>query len=155
MGIGWKTFLLIGILLLAGELFIPEFFPGAVGVAFIAVSIFLAFGITNPILLILAFLISGGVSVLLLLYLFKKMTPKTIATGADQFVGQVTRLVKTVEKQGMGQLKIGGEVWSVSTKDPEITIPAGSRVRIVGHEGIKLIVEEVREEEGKGTEETK
>ena len=41
--------------------------------------------------------------------------------------------------EGVGQVKIGGQVWSAKTVETEV-IPAGSIVEVVRVEGVKLFV---------------
>jgi inner membrane protein len=57
---------------------------------------------------------------------------------ADQFVGQEAVLEQAIE-QGFGRVVLGDTVWRVSGAD----LPAGQRVRIVGHEGAILKVDAI------------
>ena len=57
---------------------------------------------------------------------------------AEHFLGQEAVLEQAIE-QGFGRVVLGDTVWRVAGAD----LPAGQRVRIVGHEGAVLKVEAV------------
>ena len=57
---------------------------------------------------------------------------------ADQYVGHEAVLEQAIA-QGFGRVVLGDSVWRVSGPD----LPAGQRVRIVGHDGAVLRVEPI------------
>jgi membrane protein implicated in regulation of membrane protease activity len=57
---------------------------------------------------------------------------------AEHFLGQEAVLEQAIE-QGFGRVVLGDTVWRVAGAD----LPAGQRVRIIGHEGAVLKVEAV------------
>ncbi len=64
-------------------------------------------------------------------------------TNADRVIGQEAFVIKAIDPiEGKGQVKVMGQVWSAkASKD----IPEKTRVKIVALEGVKLVVEEVKE----------
>ncbi len=60
-------------------------------------------------------------------------------TNVDSLVGRKLKLLKTITKDEIGEVKINGVIWSAVTEDGE-TISAGSEVEILRVEGNKTIV---------------
>lgn len=60
-------------------------------------------------------------------------------TNVDSLVGRKLKLLKTITKDEMGEVKINGVIWSAVTEDGE-TISADSEVEILRVEGNKTIV---------------
>lgn len=60
-------------------------------------------------------------------------------TNVDSLVGRKLKLLKTITKDDMGEVKINGVIWSAVAEDDEI-INAGSEVEILRVEGNKTIV---------------
>ena len=71
----------------------------------------------------------------------KYVTPKKTATNADMVLGQEACLIEPVDNlKGTGTLKLDGKVWTARSAD-ESVIPAGTLVKVVKLEGVKLLVE--------------
>ena len=69
------------------------------------------------------------------------VTPKKTATNADMVLGRNAYLTEPVDNlRGTGALKLDGKEWSVRSTDGSV-LPAGSLVKIVKLEGVKLYVE--------------
>ena len=69
----------------------------------------------------------------------------TANTQADMLIGQeciVTELIDNVA--GTGAVSVGGKVWTARTTDDHV-IPQGSHATVLRIEGVKLIVNPVRE----------
>ena len=86
-----------------------------------------------------------GVSALALA-LFKPLSskflkPKLSATNADRVIGSAALVTEAIDNtQSQGQVKVNGQVWSArSARD--VVIPAGTDVRVLRIEGVKVIVE--------------
>lgn len=62
-----------------------------------------------------------------------------VSTNSDRLVGKSALCVKTIEKEGRGEVKVGGQVWTAISSNQE-EIKENSRVEILAIEGVKLIV---------------
>ena len=69
-------------------------------------------------------------------------------TNADSLIGRLA--VVTVEVNNLaqsGEVVLSDVSWTARSKANGSVIPVGSKVRICAIEGVKLIVEEIKEEE--------
>lgn len=88
-----------------------------------------------------------GVSALALA-LFKPLSskflkPRVSATNADRVIGSAALVTETIDNtQAKGQVKVNGQVWSARSAQ-DIVIPAGTDVKVLRIEGVKVIVETV------------
>ena len=84
------------------------------------------------------------VSVLVLVFLrpmlAKHVNPKIQATNADSLIGKTALVTVAIDNvQGVGQVKIGGSIWSaVSADDSQIDIDTAVVVQEI--RGVKLVV---------------
>ncbi len=70
-----------------------------------------------------------------------------IRTNAESLVGKQAIVISEVNNlQGIGQVTVGGMEWSARATDNSVQLPTGSVVDIVAINGVKLIVEERKEE---------
>jgi len=77
----------------------------------------------------------------------KRMSNRSNATNADRVIGQtgiVTKTINTID--GVGLVKVKGQDWSAKTADDSV-INEGAKVNVLSIEGVKLIVEEIKEKE--------
>jgi membrane protein implicated in regulation of membrane protease activity len=64
-----------------------------------------------------------------------------IRTGAAALVGQPALVVERIaNREGVGTVKIGGEVWTARSFDEEEVIPAGEQVEVVEIRGATALV---------------
>ena len=71
----------------------------------------------------------------------KYVTPKKTPTNADMAIGRQAYVTEEVDNlRGTGTLKLDGKEWSVRSASGE-NIPAGTLVKIVKMEGVKLYAE--------------
>lgn len=67
-------------------------------------------------------------------------------TNADRIIGQEAIVTEDIHNlQATGAVRIGGVVWSARSEN-DTRIPAGTLVRILRIEGVKVYVEEMKEE---------
>lgn len=89
------------------------------------------------------------VSVCLLVFTRKifveKLKTGSEKTNVDALIGQHAVTVSAVPAYGVGQVKIGGQVWSAVCERESDEIAAGSLVKVIKVEGVKLVVAEVHE----------
>ena len=68
------------------------------------------------------------------------------ATNADRVIGQEARVTQDIDNiRGVGAVTIGGIPWTARSEHDTL-IPAGSTVRVLRIEGVKVMVEEIKEE---------
>ena len=89
---------------------------------------------------------------LVLLYFTRPVAVKyfnkdRIRTNAESLVGRQAIVVGEVDNlQGIGQVTVNGMEWTARTTEDGVQLPVGSVVDIVAINGVKLIVEERKEE---------
>ena len=68
------------------------------------------------------------------------------ATNADRLFGETAVVIKEINTvESKGQVKVRGDVWSAKASDPTRIIPEGAKVKVIKTEGVKLLVEEIKE----------
>jgi len=92
----------------------------------------------------LAFVVVSALLVAAIRPFVKKFVmPKITPTNADTILGKEAYLTEGVNNlMGMGALRLEGKEWSVRSATGE-PLPEGTLVRIVGLEGVKVLVERV------------
>lgn len=75
----------------------------------------------------------------------KHLKPKLVATNADSLVGNICVVTEQVDAMS-GRVKVGDVTWSARTEDAQV-IPAGTKVRILKIQGVKVFVEKATNEE--------
>lgn len=60
-------------------------------------------------------------------------------TNVDSLIGKEGIVIKELNLFTMGQINVKGQIWS-SKPDEDVTIPEGTKVEVVGIDGVKLIV---------------
>ena len=80
--------------------------------------------------------------------LVRKFTAgKAVPTNADRVLGGHGKVTETIDNDNAkGAVYADGKTWTARSADGAV-IPAGTRVRIEGMEGVKLLVRELAEEE--------
>lgn len=74
----------------------------------------------------------------------KYLRGNTIATNADRIIGETAIVIKEINGQHWGQVKVQGMVWSAVSHTQDV-IQAGQKVRIIAIEGAKLLVSQLSE----------
>jgi membrane protein implicated in regulation of membrane protease activity len=102
-----------------------------------------------PLLLqIILFLIVSAV----LLYFTRPVAVKyfnkdRVRTNAESLVGRQAIVISEIDNlQGIGQVSVGGMEWSARTRQDGIVLPVGTVTVVVAINGVKLIVEERKED---------
>lgn len=132
-----------GMVLLAIELVVPGGIVVWLGVAAIAVGIVtLVQPISWPVQWVLYGVLAIGSLVGWLKFSRRNKGEESdrpfLNRRAERFTGHETVLMESIH-EGYGRVELGDSVWRVSGPD----MPAGARVRIIGHEGAVLNVEAV------------
>ena len=91
---------------------------------------------------IITFIVLSALSMLLVRPFAKKfLRPGYSPTNADRVIGAegvVTQAIDNLKAQG--QITVNGAPWTARTEEGCPAIPAGSRVRVLRIEGVKVIV---------------
>ena len=92
------------------------------------------------------FVVVSVVSLILTRPLARKyVNSKTQPTNADMLIGQECIVTEPIDNvAGTGAVSVGGKVWTARTTDDHV-IPQGSHATVLRIEGVKLIVNPVRE----------
>ena len=110
----------------------------AAGALVALIAALLDFSIPVQIVLFLA------VSICLLIFTRKIFVEKLKAgsekTNVDALVGEKAVVIAAIHPYEMGQVKVGGQVWSAIGKNPEETFAENQLVKITAVEGVKLVV---------------
>ena len=76
----------------------------------------------------------------------KHFNTKVQPTNADRILGETARVTEEIDNfQGKGAVIISGMTWTARSSEAT-PIPAGSTVRVLRIEGVKVIVELIKEE---------
>lgn len=86
-----------------------------------------------------------GVSALLLIFtrplVRKFVTPKIQPTNVNAVIGREAIVIEAIRPlEGVGQVKLGGQIWSAKTDEDTQCIPEGTLVEVVRVEGVKVFV---------------
>lgn len=77
----------------------------------------------------------------------KFMSRDHVKTNADSLVGKVAVVTAEINNFAQtGEVMVSDISWTARSKEDACVIPAGGKVRICTIEGVKLIVEEIKEE---------
>ena len=101
--------------------------------------------------LILQVVLFVVVSLLLLIFTrplaAKFFNKNTVKTNVESLEGRNAKVTETIDNlQAKGSVSVDGVIWSARTAAEGITIPEDTLVRVVGVQGVKLIVETCEEE---------
>lgn len=114
----------------------------AAGALVALLAALLDFSIAVQIVLFLA------VSICLLIFTRKIFVEKLKAgsekTNVDALVGEKGVVISPIHPYEVGQVKVGGQVWSAVGKNPDETFAVDQLVKINAIEGVKLVVTPVK-----------
>ena len=140
----WIIWLLAACLLGVGEMHQGGFYlaPFALGAAVAALLGILGVGVG---LSAIAFLISSGIVFATLRPVARRhrQLPPSIRTGAAALIGRHAMVLERIANhEGVGCVKIDGEIWTARSLDDDTVIEAGRRVDVVGIRGATALVTE-------------
>lgn len=114
----------------------------AVGSVFALVSCVLG---ANVWVQLLTFVVFSGISVLFLRNIAVKKSEKPKESiNLDRIIGQEVVITKAVDNESYGLAKINDVEWKVKSQSGEL-IEAGEKVKVLKIDGVKLIVEKIKE----------
>jgi membrane protein implicated in regulation of membrane protease activity len=143
--LGWLL-IVIGALVLLVEAYSPGFFMTVPGTTMVILGILLVLGIDifssvwGIVLAVLVALASATVTV----WFYSRITPdeSPTTTSRDSVIGKMGRVTEDVDAHSLaGKVLVEGHLWSAHSSGG--SIEKGATVRVVGAEGVHVIVEEV------------
>ena len=95
---------------------------------------------------VIVFLVVSFVTLLLVRPLAQRyINDRKEPTNADRVIGQEAVVTQTIDNlRGEGQVSVSGAAWTARSQE-EAPIPAGTRVRVLRIEGVKVIVSPAEE----------
>ena len=141
----WQIWLIIAGLCFIIEMATVGFFVFWFGVGALVSMIVSIFAPDNIVLQCTVFVVTSVVLLFLTKPLVNKLTKKDkkVEMNSNSNIGKkgiVTQDINPVH--GVGLVKVSGEVWSAKTEDGK-QINKGTQIKVVGIEGVKLIVEPI------------
>jgi membrane protein implicated in regulation of membrane protease activity len=138
----WVLWVVVAGLFTVGEVHTNGFYlaPFALGAALAAVLSGVGVG---ALLSAVGFLGASTAVVLLLrpIAMRHRRLPPAMRTGAAALVGQHALVVeRIVNREGLGTVKIGGEVWTARSFDDDRVIDAGEQVEVIEIRGATALV---------------
>jgi len=109
-------------------------------------AFFISLTHVHPLVQFGAFLLSS----LILVFYTRPIAKKyfkvgSYATNAESLIGREGIVIKSIEKFDPGQVKVWGQIWTAVSENGEV-IPQDSRITVKTIEGVKLVVEAVKED---------
>ena len=143
--LGWLL-IVLGALVLLFEAYSPGFFMAVPGTVMLILGVLLVLGVD---IFSSAWGIAIGVAVALAativtVWFYSKMTPDASPTtmSRDTVIGRTGHVTRRVDARSLeGKVRIEGHDWSAQSTGA--IIDEGAQIRVVGSEGVHVIVEEV------------
>jgi membrane protein implicated in regulation of membrane protease activity len=140
----WVLWLIAGVVFAVGEMATLGFFlaPFAIG-AFAATLVDLAgagAAVSVPVFLVISV---ATFALMRPIARRHRSMPPAIRTGTDALVGQSAVVLERIANtEGVGCVRIGGEVWTARSYEEEREIAAGEKVRVIEIRGATALVSE-------------
>lgn len=147
MEVAWWVWMVLGLLLLVGEMMLPtDFFVFFTGVGAVVTAITTGLGLTNGLMSqAITFAVVSIVSLVTLRgWMRQLLSHRSMPTKeVDSLVGETGTAVDDIPANGVGKVMLRGSPWTA--RNPNATaIPKGVRVRVDKVDSITLIVSELR-----------
>ncbi len=98
----------------------------------------------NVVLQLIVFIVTSIISLLLTKSFVQKIKKRGIEpTNLDRVVGKTGIVTKEISKNAYGEVKVEGSIWTAKSNQ---TIKEKSQVKVLKIDGVRLLVEEVKEE---------
>jgi membrane protein implicated in regulation of membrane protease activity len=139
---GWVIWLVAACALGVGEMHTGGFYlaPFAVGAGVATVVSLIGVGVLLSTLVFLATSAIVFAALRPVAHRHRRMPPQ-IRTGAAALVGKPALVLERIaNREGVGCVKIDGEVWTARSYDENEVIPAGERVEVVEIRGATALV---------------
>lgn len=114
-------------------------------VSALVTAVLAALGVNGAVLSVV-FVVLAAILVIATRPLTKRfLNKKAVATNADRIISATGTVIVDVDPvENAGQVKVMGQIWSAKTADGA-PLEAGTAVRIVALEGVRVVVEKISE----------
>ena len=142
------TWILIAVALAILEMFTVGFIALWLAVAAASVAVILAiFPTTSLTIQLLIFVIISVILILLTKNKFKNKIEKSNSQSVFSILGKTAIVTKEINSIiGIGQINVNGDFWSAKSSEPELIIPANSKVEVLDIDGVRAVVKLIESE---------
>lgn len=139
----WHIWMILGIIFVIIEIFDPAFFFISLGIGAIITALLALLPFVGRVVALQIFLFAlfSFIAFLFMRRLGKKVLTNTGGeTNVYALKGKIAYVTQTIEKDGKGYVKVGGEEWAAISQSGE-AIAQATKVLVLDIDGNKLIVE--------------
>jgi membrane protein implicated in regulation of membrane protease activity len=141
---GWLLWLIAAVILALGELHTSSFFLAPFALGAIAASLLSAAGagaaIEWAVFLVISLVLLAALRPLARAH---RRLPPTLRTGPAALVGQNATVVERIaNSEGVGCVRLDGEIWTARAYDEDEVIEEGKRVQVIEIRGATALVSE-------------
>ena len=139
----WQLWIVVGVILLALEIFIPGFFVACLGMAFLVTAVPAFFGGNVKLQIVIFSLASIVIFFGLRPFFLKYLSPDkhTTRTNTDALIGRIGVVLEAIDPNTYsGRVKVGGEDWR-AISNSEKAIAVGEKIVVTKVDGTKLFVD--------------
>ena len=112
----------------------------------VVAAIFAYFGVSLTVQIFIFLIVSAILVIFTRPIVQKKLKVGKEKTNVETVVGQTCVVMADIHPYSVGQVKLGGQIWSAVGNGENQEIKAGEMAKVLGVEGVKLIVESVSPE---------
>ena len=140
----WVLWLIAAVVLAIGEIATMGFFLAPFAAGALVAALVLAAGTGTAITLIVFLLVSiGALAALRPIARSHRRMPAQIRTGTAALVGRQAMVVERIANdEGVGCVRLNGEVWTARSYDDDAVIEPGVRVHVMEIRGATALVAE-------------
>lgn len=137
----WQVWLILAGLFVIGEIITVGFLVFWLAIGSLVAMVVSIFAPDQIVLQTAVFVISSTLLIIFTKPLVDKyIAKKTVPTNFEKLIGKKGKVIVDINSvEGLGQVKVGGEIWSAKTDSEEI-IDKGTEVEILKIDGVKLLV---------------
>ena len=142
----WQIWIIISVLLLIVEIFIPTFLAACISIGCIVAGFFSYFGVSIEVALVIFSIVTIAsfytVRPFMLKYAYKKSDK--VKTNVEALEGKVGKVIVKIDaSKNQGRISIDGDDWKAESINDEI-IPVGERVEVLKIDSTLLIVKALK-----------
>ena len=133
--LGWLALAVVSAIV---EVSIPHFGLLFVAIGAVGAAVAAALGLSDPVQIVVFCVVLTASVLALRPYLVGRLASRGVPSRTDQLIGKDGIVTNEIDPTaGGGRVNVGGEDWAARSGE---RIPAGTRVRVVGADGIVLEV---------------
>jgi len=140
LGRAESVWFFIGLFCVITEFFLPGVIIVFFGAGAWAVALLVHFVRIPVTLQVLIFISVSAIALVTLRRRFNPISADDLSDAESEFIGKTAQVTQTVSREAPGQVRFKGALWAAQTRSDHI-LAEGTRVRIVGHDSIVLLVD--------------